>query len=105
MSRLRPECGPSTKPAIPYDTALYLIRDAVARRGALCYGMLDDARGRHCAMGAFFADHPGTAVTTALLDEVATVNDLKKDETPRQRWERMRKWLRWKVRVLATGEK
>lgn len=90
------------RPALPYDTALYLIRDAVARRGALAYGKLHDGD-LHCALGTFWTDHPKAVLATTLVDEVAAVNDLKDGETPRQRWERMRKWLRWKVRVLAGG--
>lgn len=103
MTSLRPECGPAKGPALPDDTALFLIRDAVARRGALAYGKLHDA-GIHCAIGAFFTDHPGAALNSSLIDEVATVNDLKKGETPRQRWMRMRSWLRFKVRRLAVGK-
>ncbi len=40
MSRLRPECGNSSGRAIPDDTALFLIRDAVARRRSLIHGRL-----------------------------------------------------------------
>lgn len=38
MTTLRPECGSSKDPAIPDDTALFLIRDSVAKRSHLIDG-------------------------------------------------------------------
>ena len=103
MSRLRPECGTSTKPALPDDTALFLIRDAVARRRSLIHGRLDGSRGRHCAIGAFWADNPGMTLHSSLIDEVAAVNDsIPPSALPRIRWKKVNEWLRWKVKVLAT---
>jgi hypothetical protein len=93
----------TSKPSIPDDTAFYLIRDAVDRRRTLAYGLLHDAAGNDCAIGAFFAEHPGTALSSSLIDEVATVNDSVRSETPHERWKRVRGWLRWKVRVLAAA--
>ena len=102
MSHLRPECATSKDPALPYDTALYLIKNAVERRGSLVYGQLNDKRGGHCAIGAFWADNPGTTLTTDLIDEVAAVNDsVPPTATPKERWLTVRRWLRWKVRTLA----
>ena len=102
MSKLRPECGSSFGVAVPDDTALFLIRDAVARRRSLIYGQLDDNRGRHCALGAFWADNPGTTLHTELVDEVAAVNDsVPPTALPRERWKKVNEWLRWKIKVLA----
>lgn len=103
MSKLRPECrnADSTSIYVPSDTALFLIQDAVARRGTLIHGRLDGPGQSHCAMGAFFADNPGRSISTALLDEVATVNDSMPKATARQRWLKVRSWLRWKLRVLS----
>lgn len=102
MSTLRPECGTSTKPAMPYDTALYLIRDSVARRRGLIHGRLDGEDGKHCALGWFWQDNPKAALPDALVDEVAAVNDsLPKSSSPKERWKHVMCWLRWKVRVLA----
>lgn len=102
MSRLRPECGTSSKPAISNDTALYLIRDSVAKRRSLIYGRLRDGRGGTCAMGAFFADNPNAVVYETLIDEVAAVNDsVPRTATPHERWKKVNSWLRWKLRVLA----
>lgn len=103
MSRLRPECG-SGKPgsALPNDTALYLIRDSVNKRRGLIAGRLHDGRGGHCAMGAFWTDHPHISVHTDLVDEVAAVNDsLPRNATPKERWKKVQGWLRWKINVLA----
>ena len=102
MSLLRPECGSSTKPAIPNDTALFLIRDAVDRRKGLIYGRLNDGRWHHCAIGAFWKDNPGCVLNSSLIDEVATVNDsLGPNATPQERWKTVHNWLRWKLRVLT----
>lgn len=106
MSKLRSECTSSCQPAIPDDTALYLIRDSVAKRRGLIHGRLDDDKGRHCAMGAFWADHPMGVVNDTLVDEVAAVNDsLPRSATPKERWKKVHSWLRWKLRVLATAKK
>jgi hypothetical protein len=102
MSRLRPECGSSDRPAISDDTALYLIRDSVAKRRSLIYGRLHDHVGRHCAIGAFFSDNPKAVIHTALIDEVAAVNDsIPPTATPHERWKKVNSWLRWKLRILS----
>lgn len=104
MSKLRPECTNSKNPAIPDDTALFLIRDAVDRRKDLIHGRLHDSRGRHCALGAFWEDNPGLTLHSSLLDEVAAVNDsVPPGAGTRARWEKMHSWLRWKLRVLSTA--
>jgi hypothetical protein len=103
MSKLRPECG-SAEPgsAIPDDTALFLIRDSVARRRSLIYGRLHDGRGRSCAIGAFWEDNPRTALKSSLIDEVAAVNDsIPASATPHERWKKVNSWLRFKVAALA----
>lgn len=101
MSILRPECGASRNDALPDDTALFLIRDSVARRRALIHGKLRDGKGRHCAMGAFWADNPNVTLHTSLVDEVAAVNDsIPTTATPRERWLKVNAWLRWKVRTM-----
>lgn len=103
MRSLRPECvdgKPGT--AIPDDTALFLIRDAVERRQRLIYGSLHDSAGNHCALGAFWEDNPRTTITSALVEEVAAVNDsVPPTATPQQRWRKVRGWLRWKIKVLS----
>lgn len=102
MSSLRPECGSSSKPAIPYDTALYLIRDSVAKRKGLIHGRLRDGRGGTCAIGAFFCDNPNAVVHSHLIDEVAAVNDsIPPSATPQERWKKVNGWLRWKLKVLS----
>lgn len=102
-SRLRPECKSSPgSVALPDDTALFLIRDAVARRRSLIHGRLHDGRGHHCALGSFWEDNPGHALNTALIEEVAAVNDsVPPSATPKERWKKVNEWLRWKVQVLA----
>lgn len=102
MSKLRPECGVSSRPALPDDTALYLIRDSVSRRRTLIYGKLHDGKGHHCAIGAFWTDNPNVTLNTSLVDEVAAVNDsIPKSATPQERWKKVQSWLRFKINVLA----
>lgn len=106
MSLLRPECGRGGRNAMPDATALYLIRDSVARRRSLIYGRLHDNKGGHCAIGAFWQDNPNVTLHSSLIDEVAAVNDsLPPTATPHQRWKKVNSWLRWKLRVLAGVEK
>jgi len=102
MSKLRPECAPGKGPLLPDETALFLIRDSVARRRTLIYGRLHDGAGHHCAMGAFWQDNPKATVSTSLVDEVAAVNDsLPPTATMQERWKKVSSWLRWKLKVMA----
>jgi len=104
MSKLRPECGNSTQPALSDDTALFLIRDAVAKRRSLIHGHLRDGRGGTCAIGAFWADNPKATLKSSLIDEVAAVNDsVPPTATPHQRWKKVNEWLRWKIKVMSQG--
>lgn len=99
MSKYRPECGTSSSRAIPNDTALFLIRDAVARRGSLIHGQLY-AGNKHCALGAFWIDNPNATLNTELVDEVAAVNDSVPLGTQKARWKKVNEWLRWKVKHI-----
>jgi hypothetical protein len=102
MSKLRPECSTSHDPALPDDTALFLIRDAVARRKGLIHGRLDGPRGQHCAIGSFWADNPGRTLKSSLIDEVAAVNDsVPPSATPQERWKKVNEWLRFKIKALT----
>lgn len=107
-SKLRPEtlsAGPKDGPALSDDTALYLIAQSVARRRSLIYGRLHDGEGHHCAIGCFWTDHPKTVLNSTLIDEVAAVNDsVPKSTSAHERWKKVNSWLRWKIRVLATGK-
>lgn len=102
MSKLRPECGDSKNPAMSDESVLFLLRDAINRRGGLIHGRLHDGRGGHCAMGSFWEDNPKTTVSSRILDEVATVNDsLGPKATPRQRFLKVRSWVRFKLWTLG----
>jgi hypothetical protein len=103
MSKLRSECkNAAPGSAIPNETALFLIRDAVARRRGLIHGKLDDGRGHYCAIGSFWEDNPDIALRSSLIDEVAAVNDsLGPSATSHQRWKKVTEWLRWKIKTLA----
>lgn len=105
MSKYRPECsnaGPEDGKALSDATALFLIRDSVARRRSLIRGRLHDGQGRHCAIGAFWNDNPKTVLHSSLIDEVAAVNDsLPASATPHQRWKKVNEWLRFKIASLV----
>ena len=102
MSKLRPECKDSTGPALADDTALFLIRDSVAKRRSLIYGRLHNGMGQHCAIGAFWTDNPHVALHSSLIDEVAAVNDsVPPSAPPSMRWKKVNEWLRWKIKTLA----
>ena len=106
MSAIRPECRDASPNSIyvPRDTALYLICDSVERRGKLIHGRLYGADGLHCALGAFWTDNPNTSLDPSLIDEVATVNDsLGANATPKERWSKVRSWLRWKLRLISNA--
>ena len=106
MSKYRPETRDSKGEAVSDDTALFLIRDAVARQRELIHGKLHDGHGRHCALGAFWENNPGASLHVSLIDEVAAVNDsLGPNACAKDRWKKVNEWLRWKVRVLAQGKK
>lgn len=106
MSKLRPECGNSNRPALPNDTALFMIRDSVAKRRTLIFGQLNDGEWRHCALGWFWKDNPELILNTVLVDEVAAINDsIPPTASSKERWRKVMSWLRWKIRVLATKEK
>jgi hypothetical protein len=101
-SKLRPETCSSKEPAMPNDTALFLIRESVAKRRGLIHGRLDDNRGGHCAMGCFWDDHPDTTLNSSLIDEVAAVNDsVPPSATAKQRWKKVNEWLRFKIASVA----
>lgn len=102
MSKLRSELRDATGDAIPDDTALFLIADSVNRRRYLIHGRLGDGHGNYCAIGSFFQDNPKAILHSALIDEVAVVNDaVPPSATPQERWKKVRSWLRWKLKVLA----
>ena len=104
MSTLRPECRTyiGSEAALPDDTALFLIRDAVARRKGLIHGRLNGPRGEHCALGCFWADNNGRVLHASLIEEVAAVNDsVPPSATPQERWKKVNEWLRFKISSLV----
>jgi hypothetical protein len=103
MSKLRKtQTCTSNEPALPDETALFLIHDSVARRRELIYGRLEDGKGHYCAIGTFWADNPRAILHSTLIDEVAAVNDsVPASASPKERWRKVNSWLRWKMRVLA----
>lgn len=106
MSKLRREVKDSNNPAMPDDTALFLIRESLKKRKGLIYGRLHDGYGNHCAIGAFWEDNPKIALHSSLIDEVAAVNDsVPPSATAKERWKRVNSWLRFKIAAITKREK
>jgi hypothetical protein len=108
MSKLRPESRDVLNGnAIPDDTALFLIRQSVAKRRSLIHGRLHNGKGLHCAIGAFWTDNPNVLLHASLVDEVAAVNDsIPPTASPRERWTKVNSWLRFKIAsLLKSGSK
>lgn len=108
MSKFRPECGNAgvNASALSNETALFMIRDSVAKRRSLIYGRLHDGQGRHCAIGSFWEDNPRAVLHSSLIDEVAAVNDsLPPTATPHERWKKVNSWLRFKLSCLSGRKK
>jgi hypothetical protein len=101
MAELR-VCKASSRPAMPDDTTLFLIRESVAKRRGLIHGKLRDGARHFCAIGAFWEDHSGVVLHSSLIDEVARVNDsVPATATPQARWKKVNEWLRIKIRSLG----
>lgn len=99
MSKLRPELVDSTRPLYvpPRDTALLLIHNAVKDRDAgLIHGHLHQ-KGESCAIGCYFDAHRDYSLPSALIDEVAAINDSVPRYTMKQRRAYVLRWLRWKL--------
>lgn len=99
MSSLRPECSDSNNPAISDHRVLQRVYSAVRKRRTLAHGKLKTADGR-CAMGCFWEDNPGTAVSTKILEEIAAVNDsVPPTATRSERRKHVLRWLKWKLGI------
>jgi hypothetical protein len=107
MSKLRTRgVKDSNEAAMPDDTALFLIRDSVAKRRELIYGDLHDGYGNHCAIGAFWNDNPRVTLNSALIDEVAAVNDsVPPTASAKERWKKVNSWLRFKIAAISNRAK
>lgn len=103
MSEIRPECKTSSKPLSFGDRdAMRRIYSAVRKRRSLGFGKLDTDDGKHCAMGCFWADNPGTTVNSTLIDEIARVNDsVPPTVKASERRKHVLRWLEWKLGINA----
>lgn len=81
-------------------TALLMIERSVQRQRGLVHGALH-SHGEHCAIGSYFEDHDDTSLPSALIDEVAAVNDSVPELSNRGRKQFVVKWLKWKLGQLG----
>lgn len=95
-SKLRRTSGGSDKPAPSGGTAYLMILHAIDTRTGLINGTLE-RDGEFCAIGSFFHVNNHLALPSAMIDEVAMVNDSMPLATARQRKTRVRQWLRWRL--------
>lgn len=102
MTRLRPTLKNSdgTKPTMDGGTAYLMILKAVEDRSGLIHGKLEDDNG-YCAIGCYFNVNDKTALPSALIDEIAAVNDSVPHMTRAGRKRYVSKWLRWKLTQLG----
>lgn len=102
MSKLRPTLSDakSDTPCMRNGTAYLMILNAVETRRGLIHGQLE-AKGEYCSIGSYFHVNKGTCLPSALIDEVAAVNDSMPTLTPIQRKKRMTQWLKWKLAALG----
>lgn len=102
MSRLRPELkgNPKGYPSMSNGTAYMMIYSAVQSKPGLVHGRLE-TNGDFCAIGSYFDINDKTALPSALIDEVAAVNDSVPHLSMRQRKVHVARWLRWKLAQLG----
>lgn len=78
-----------------------MILTAVEQQHGLAHGVLHNDVREHCAIGSYFTVNPRTALSDALIDEVAAVNDSVPTYTARQRRQHVLRWLRWRLTQLG----
>lgn len=84
--------------------ALTMIRESISKRPGLIRKKLDGKNGTHCAIGCFWADHMDIAIQTALIDQIAKVND----SVPRDMKKRRAKVLAWldrRIKALTASDR
>ena len=99
MARLRPTLTDSTDPATPCmkgGTAYLLIYRAIKDERVLVHGKLHEGS-NSCAIGSYFNRHEKTCLPSALIDEVAAINDSVPQQTGVQRRKTVLKWLEWRM--------
>jgi hypothetical protein len=99
MSKLRPDCGTTTKPVtLARSAILHRVYYAVRKKRSLIHGKLHDENGRSCAMGAMWDEFGSCVVPSDLVDEVAAVNDsVPPTALPSARRRHVLEWLEWKL--------
>lgn len=101
MSNLRKELiDGGTSPCMSNGTAYMMILSAVETQRGLVHGKLHE-HGEHCAIGSYFEINNKTCLPSALIDEVAAVNDSVPGKSNHQRKLHVRRWLRWKLAQLG----
>lgn len=107
MSKLRPEVSSNNDRGLPClrdgDAYVAIYNSVRGSTWGLIHGRLHDDFGHHCAIGSFWKNSPNMALPSALIDEVAAINDSCAMLTPKQRRNSVLRWLRWKLRTLGFG--
>ena len=106
MSKMRPELVESDprKPFLRYRDTYFRVAQSVEKERALIRGQLRD-NGNVCAIGSYFerGNGPHVPIDSKAIDEIAAYNDSLVDETPQERWRKVRSWLRFKIARMRKG--
>ena len=102
MSSLRPTLVHGNMPGLNYQQTYYRVLEAVLARRTLIHGRLKDSRGHACAIGCYFQD-AHLPISNLAIDEIAGYNDSFPKLSERQRWYKVRAWLRFRIKQLRNG--
>ena len=98
MRKLRPTLRDSKECGLNYQQTYFRILQAVSTRRGLLHGILEDYRGRTCAVGAYFRE-ANTPIDNVAIDEIAAYNDSFPKLSHHERWCKVISWLRMRVRA------
>lgn len=98
MRKLRPTLVDADEPGLDYNTTYFRVLEATASVRRLIHGKLR-FRGQVCAIGSYFeqSDQP---INSRAIDEIAAYNDSFPKLTDHERWKKVRRWLKFKVKTL-----
>ena len=98
-SKLRPTLHDSDAPGLGYAATYFRVFEAVAGRRQLLHGKLT-SNGEVCAIGAYFRQS-NKPIDSRAIEEIAAYNDSFPYLTMRERWKKVRRWLKFELARLS----